>query len=719
MNALARLLLALALAAATLAAAEPPVPAKLHVVTDGNYPPYLFRGEDGALRGVIRDKWELWSRATGVPVELVGIDWTEAQERVRQGQADVIDALSYTDARSREYEFGHGRGNVEARLFFHRTLGGIHDVASLRGIAVGAKAGSACGEWLRNHGVVLLRTYTDSVELVEAAAGGEIRLFCMDTPTARYLLTARGLHELFNESPALYTTSFDWAVQRGRSDLRDFVQRGFARVAASDLSAVDARWFGDPMRASTAARWVPAAVVALLLAIAVSVALLLRNRILHRRASELSTVDAVTGLANRASLNTHLGRAISAAAGNRRNLGLLLVSLERRKAALDAYGLGFGDRILQEAAGRLLEEARGQFVAYAGGEEFAIVLREIERPEDAVAIARRAAAALQRPFDLEGRRAYCGAAVGIAVHPRDGGNAAVLLQNAGIALSHAREGGGDPLRFFLPEMQASATGRLQLETALRGALERREFVLHYQPRFETATGDAVGFEALLRWNHPERGLLPPAEFIGVLEETGAIGAVGEWVFRSACEQVMAWERAGLQPLPIAVNLSASQFRDRTLDVSVARAIAETGVNAGLLELELTESSLMHDPEEAVRTLRHLESFGLKLSVDDFGTGYSSLAYLKRFPLDALKIDRTFVRDATTNSDDAAITKAIIQLAHTLGLKVVAEGVETPEQRDLLRSLECDEVQGFLFGRPMPAEQAAQLLLPALSSLRSA
>jgi len=243
-------------------------------------------------------------------------------------------------------------------------------------------------------------------------------------------------------------------------------------------------------------------------------------------------------------------------------------------------------------------------------------------------------------------------------------------------------------------------------------------VLHYQPRFETASGALVGFEALLRWRHPERGMLAPGEFIGVLEETGGIGPVGEWVFRRACEQVMEWEAAGLQPLPVAVNLSASQFRNRGLDVTIARIIAETGVNAGLIELELTESSLMHDPEEAARTLRHLESFGLKLSVDDFGTGYSSLAYLKRFPLDALKIDRAFVRDATTNPDDAAITKAIIQLAHTLGLRVVAEGVETPEQHELLRSLDCDEVQGFLFGRPMPAEQAAAMLPPALSALRS-
>jgi diguanylate cyclase (GGDEF)-like protein len=711
------LLVLVAFAAAT--PAEPPMPAKLRVVSDGNYPPYLFRGADGELQGVLRDKWELWSRATGVPVALEGVEWSQAQRMVREGEADVIDALSYTEARAREFEFGTGRASVEARLFFHRTLGGIHDVSSLRGLAVGAKAGSACGEWLRGHGVQLLRTYSDSRVLVEAAGAGEIRLFCMDTPTARYLLTENGLHDTFNESPALYTTTFDWAVAQGRGEMREFVQRGFARVTRSDLDAIDVRWFGGPVRLQLGNRFVMAGVVAVFLAIAFSVVLLMRNRFLHRRASLLSTVDATTGLPNRAGVHDRLVEAIGEAANGLRPLALLLVVVERRRAARDVYGMGFGDRILQEAAARLVAEAAGDFVGFAGGEEFAVVLDGLRDPEDAAGIARRMIAALQRPYDLDGERVYCGASVGIAVHPRDGGNAGALLQNAGIALSHARQGKGDPLRFFLPAMQASATGRMQLETALRGALERGEFVLHYQPRFDSASRAVVGFEALLRWNHPERGMLLPGDFIAVLEETGAIGAVGEWVFRSACEQIKSWEAAGLQPLPVAVNLSASQFRDRTLDVSVARAIAETGVNAGLLELELTESSLMHDPEEAVRTLRHLVSYGLKLSVDDFGTGYSSLAYLKRFPLDALKIDRTFVRDACTSADDAAITKAIIQLAHNLGLRVVAEGVETPEQRDLLRSLDCDEVQGFLFGRPMPASQAAELLPPALASLRSA
>src|SRR5688500_9558212 len=354
MTAVLRALLFIVLATcAGLAAPEFNPPATLRVVSDGNYPPYLFRDADGELRGVIRVKWDLWSRTTGVPVALSGVEGTASQDMVRSGEADVIDAFSFTEARAREFSFGSGRGRVEARLFFHHTLGGIHDVASLRGIAVGAKAGSACGEWLRGHGVQLLRTYSDSRVLVEAAASGEIRLFCMDTPTARYLLTAQGIHDQFSESPALYTTTFDWAVRAGQADLHAFVQRGFARVARSDMEAIEARWLGHPVGNPLANRLVRVGIFAAIVVIAALLGLLLRNLYLHRRAKLLSTVDPVTGLPNRGAVHDHLARATALAARHQRPLALLLISVERHKAARDAYGQRFGDRILQEAAARL------------------------------------------------------------------------------------------------------------------------------------------------------------------------------------------------------------------------------------------------------------------------------------------------------------------------------------------------------------------------------
>ncbi len=693
---------------APLAAAAPILPPmKLLVVSDGNYPPYLFRGADGRLQGILKDRWDLWARATGVPVDLQGMEWTAAQQKVLDGEADVIDAFTFTDARAAQYDFAHAHSSVEARLFFHSSLGGIHELEGLRGVAVGAKAGSACADWLRGHGVQWLRTYADVRQLIDAAAGGEVRLFCADSPVARYLLVEMGLHDQFHESQPLYTASFDWAVRGGRGDLRNFVQAGFERIPRAQLDAIEGRWIGSPLRSPTVRRYVIGGAIAVVLALAIVVLLVARNRLLQRRAAELSDHDPITGLPNRTGIHTRLSGALLAAATQQRCVALLFVNIDRFKTVNDAFGPRLGDRMLQVVGGRIADcvERFGP-AGRMGADEFAVVLDGLGHPAEATSVARKVLDELQRPYDVDGRRVYASASVGIAAYPGDGVHAATLFQNAGIALSQA-------------EMHAAAARRLQFETDLRGALERCEFVLRYQPRYDAASGGVVGFEALLRWDHPGQGMIPPGEFIPILEETGEIAAVGEWVLRSVCEQIRAWELARLQPLPVAVNLSASQFRHRSLDVAIARVIAETGVNAGLLELELTESSLMHDPEDAVRTLRHLESFGVKLSVDDFGTGYSSLAYLKRFPLDALKIDRTFVQDAPNNADDAAITTAIIQLGHALGLRVVAEGVETNEQRDLLIALGCDEMQGFLFARPMPADEAAKLLLPAFAALRCA
>jgi EAL domain-containing protein (putative c-di-GMP-specific phosphodiesterase class I) len=297
----------------------------------------------------------------------------------------------------------------------------------------------------------------------------------------------------------------------------------------------------------------------------------------------------------------------------------------------------------------------------------------------------------------------------VVIFPGDGTRPADLLRNAAIAMDCAKENGRNNVQHYRPEMQELAARRLALETQLRGALERGEFEVHYQPRIAIATGKVSGFEALLRWRHPELGLLGPTEFIPILEDTGLIVPVGEWVLRTSCRQICAWQRAGIDSPPIAVNLSARQFHQRDLDSVVARIVAETGVDAALLELELTESLLMREPEEAARTLQRLEAMGIRLAIDDFGTGYSSLAYLKRFPIAALKIDRAFVSDVTTNPGDAAITVAIVNLAHSLGMKVVAEGVETEEQLAFLHLHHCDEIQGYLFSPPLPVAEAELLL----------
>jgi predicted signal transduction protein with EAL and GGDEF domain len=349
-------------------------------------------------------------------------------------------------------------------------------------------------------------------------------------------------------------------------------------------------------------------------------------------------------------------------------------------------------------------------VARLGGDEFALVLPRLDRNEDASAIAALIIEALAQPFYLQGQQLFVSASVGIASYPQDGASAEQLLKSADTAMYGAKNGGRNTFQFYAAAMHERTARQLLLESQLRQALEHGEFLLHYQPKLDLAAGTVSGFEALLRWNHPQRGLVPPLEFISTLEDTGLILPVGEWVIAEVCRQLDAWRSAGLPLAPVAINLSARQLQQADLAGSVERIVAASGVAPTLLEFELTESMLMTDPEAAVEILSRIKALGMRLSVDDFGTGYSSLAYLKRFPLDALKIDRTFVHDLPHDSDDATITKAVIRLAHSLNLKVVAEGVENALQIRELEQYGCDEIQGFYVSRPLAADNCAGMLL---------
>jgi predicted signal transduction protein with EAL and GGDEF domain len=313
-------------------------------------------------------------------------------------------------------------------------------------------------------------------------------------------------------------------------------------------------------------------------------------------------------------------------------------------------------------------------------------------------------AELAEPYHLAGSEAFATASIGIACFPGDGEHAEDLLRHADMAMYRAKESTRNAYCFFTAEMNQRSAARLQLSNDLRHAMERREFALHYQPKVDLADGRLTGFEALLRWRHPQRGPVAPAEFVPVLEDSGLIVPVGEWVLREACAQIARWQAAGLTPVPVAVNLSAKQFRRRDLDEGVARALGDAGIAPGLLELEITETSLMEDPEQAVRLLDRLREAGVRISVDDFGTGYSSLSYLTRLPLSALKIDRSFVRDAMSNPEAASIVRAVIDMAQALRFTVIAEGVETAAQEMLLRSHGCDQAQGYYYGRPAPAAE---------------
>jgi diguanylate cyclase (GGDEF)-like protein/PAS domain S-box-containing protein len=435
-----------------------------------------------------------------------------------------------------------------------------------------------------------------------------------------------------------------------------------------------------------------------------------RHRDATERLARLAHFDPLTNLPNRTLFQERLAHGIAQAARNGWTLGVMYIDLDRFKGVNDTLGHAAGDELLKQVGARVVECVRGEdTISRLSGDEFALVLAHLTDVDDAGVVAAKILKALKMPFDVEGSRVTTSASVGVTLFPTDGDNADVLMRNADVAMYNAKWRGRDNFQFYTAEMNDRAVAKMQLESRLRGALERNEFVLHFQPKVSIEFGVISAFEALIRWQPPGGALVSPGEFIPLLEETGLIRPVGEWVLHAACAQLARWRDSRLKPVPIAINLSARQLRHGGFCEAVARTLAEFDLEPHLIEVEITESSLMDNPVEAEKALGQLKTLGVMLAIDDFGTGYSSLGYLKRFPFDTLKIDRSFVRDMNTDPDDALITRTIIALAHSLDLTVVAEGVETAEQLEFLAAHRCDEAQGYLFSVPVPAERATALL----------
>jgi len=427
------------------------------------------------------------------------------------------------------------------------------------------------------------------------------------------------------------------------------------------------------------------------------------------RLAFLAQFDSLTGLPNRALLADRFSQMIVLAKRRNARLSVLFVDLDEFKMVNDTLGHSGGDQLLKEVAVRLQACVRsGDTVARISGDEFAVILADMAQPEDAAIVAQKMIDRLGTAFEIHGNEVFISGSIGIAAYPGDGADAEALIGAADAAMYRAKQAGRNTFQFFTAEINQRTRGRAQLGVELRRALEREEFVLYYQPKVELADRRLHGAEALIRWKHPERGLVSPAAFIPVLEETGLIVPVGEWVLKRACEDLKAWQAAGLDVGPVAVNLSARQFRLQDLDARLKVVVAESGIDPSLIELEITESQLMVDPDHAIRVMRSLCDAGMRIAIDDFGTGYSSLAYLTRFPVGALKIDRSFVADVNKDPSDATIVRTIIEMAHSLGFTVVAEGVETEDQATFLRLLRCERAQGYLFARPMPAAELVKL-----------
>jgi predicted signal transduction protein with EAL and GGDEF domain/DNA-binding response OmpR family regulator len=445
------------------------------------------------------------------------------------------------------------------------------------------------------------------------------------------------------------------------------------------------------------------------------------------RIRHLAYYDGTTGLPNRQFFMEQLGQALAHAKRHQRQLGVLALDLDQFNRINDTLGHSVGNELLVAVTRRLADAVRegdvlgrpederpagpeaGETMARLDGDEFSLLITELAQYHDAAKVARRLLGELRKPFRAGGQEVFVTASIGLALYPLDGDDADTLMRNAGAAMHFAKEQGRDNYQFYSRAMNATALEKLSLESQLRKALEREEFLLNFQPKIRASTGAIVGLEALIRWRHPELGVVPPSQFIPLAEESGLIVPIGEWVLRSACLQNRQWQARGYAPLHVAVNIASPHFRQGGLSASIAAALRDSGLDPALLEVELTESMLMQGVDETLATLSKLKDMGVRLAIDDFGTGYSSLSYLKRFPLDALKIDRSFVKDLPRDAEDAAITKAIIAMAHSLKLEVVAEGVESAEQLAFLQQHGCDLVQGFLFSRPVSAADLSALL----------
>jgi diguanylate cyclase (GGDEF)-like protein len=428
-----------------------------------------------------------------------------------------------------------------------------------------------------------------------------------------------------------------------------------------------------------------------------------------RRSLDGFPSDPLTGLPTRQYYDAHLRTAIETARVNKHFVAIVFLDLDGLKIVNHTFGHAMGDLLLQQVATRLGQCVNSKGVlARLGGDEF-LIFQELESVEQAASLGQRVLDALNLPFACEDEELHVITHVGVSLYPKDGERLETLLRNADTALYRAKEEGKNNYQIYTPEMSTEAEKRVILENSFRRALKRKEFVLFYQPQVDIMTGQIVGMEALVRWQNPEFGLVPPMEFIPIAEKTGLIVPMGEWVLYQACRQNKAWQKAGLPRLTIAVNLSARQFQQQDMVKMVDSALRESRLDPECLELEITESYAMQNADFTISILRDLKKMGVRVSIDDFGTGYSSLSYLKKFPIDTLKIDRSFVRDLSAVTSDAAIADAVIALAHSLKLLVVAEGVETREQLAILRRHRCDRMQGYLFSPPVPAEQFEHLL----------
>lgn len=811
----------------------------LIVVGDENYPPYLFKDDDGNMVGYLVDLWALWQEKTGVEVDLVPTGWANAQASVLHGDADVIEMLYRTPKREALYSFSPPYATQEVAIFNHESITGITSPRSLNGFVVGVQKGDACIDKLEEHGIYSLRQYDNYTTMIKAAVAHEIKLFCLDEIPANYYLYSLDRQHEFRKAFPLYTGEFHRAVRKDNHSSMALVQKGMAAISPEELKSLEKKWMGKPIETFHYSREL---VYGILAASVAGVFLLLwiallriavhkktreieiertrlqdiidgaragtwewnvqtgacmfnerwasmlgytsaelgpmtvdswkklmhpedlqqatekleqhfaghtenyendhrmrhkqerwiwvtsRGRLISRTeqnqpllmrgthiditekktADELiwqqANFDNLTQLPNRHLFNARLERAILEAGKEHGKLALISIDLDRFKEVNDSLGHSKGDDLLVAAGKRIQSCVRqSDTVARLGGDEFAIIIPQLADREQLQQIAENLLENLSKPYVLAEERVYISASVGISVYPDDAHDSGEIMRHADQAMYESKNKGRNRSMFFTQSMQDSAMQRMQLARDIRLAIEHNELLDYYQPIIELATGKVEKAEALLRWQHPLQGMISPAVFIPVAEEIGAIVELGDWIFRRAAENAVKWQAIVGEHFSVSINKSPVQFQANTFEHSDWLDYLHTlGLTGRNIVVEITEG-LLFNPERSIQDkLLNFRDAGIQVAIDDFGTGFSSLSYLNRFDIDYLKIDQSFTSQLAANNQSYALCEAIIVMAHKLGLKVIAEGVETSLQRDLLLEIKCDFAQGYLYSPPVPA-----------------
>lgn len=828
-----------------------PIPS-ITVISDDNYPPYLFKDDDGNTVGIIADYWKLWEQKTGVEVTLVATNWELAQQQLLSGNADVIEMIFRNPERESKYAFTSSYATVPVGIYAHESMSGLVSAESLTGFTIGVLKGDGCIYQMKEAGVKSFRLYNNYEDIIRATLKEEVKISCMDDYPARYYLYRLGADTSILRAFTLYQGKFHRAVKNENQHLLTLIEQGANAISKEELAALEAKWKGSHLPRSVYAKygfWILllfllVAVVLMLLILMLRIAVKRKTAELqskneeiqhqHRHLTELiaatragtwewnmqtnecrfnarwaeivgytlqelepltletakslmhpddlqlamkliqrhlnqemdfyecdirmrhkdghwvwvsdrgslisrtpsgeplmmrgthfditekkiaeeviwkqANFDILTQLPNRHHFNQCLSQAIQEAASQQQRLSLLLLDLDRFKDINDTLGHHRGDDLLVEVGRRIQQNlAQGATVARLGGDEFAVIVPHHVHA-DLQALCSQLLQDISRSYILGGERIFVTASIGISQFPDDAVNAEEMIQHADQAMYDAKSRGRNNLRFFSLSIRDALAQRTTLARDLRTATENNELRDYYQPIICMRTGKIVKAEALMRWQHPVRGLISPALFIPVAEETGEIVRMGDWIFRQVASHLMKWKSLAGEEFAISVNKSPVQFLEQSVMHSDwVQHLESLGIEGKHIVVEITEGLLLNPDPVVEERLLHFRDTGIQVAIDDFGTGYSSLSYLSRFDIDYLKIDQSFTRNLNAGNESYILCEAIIVMAHKLGLKVIAEGVETALQRDLLRDIHCDYAQGFFYSPPVPAEAFEQLL----------